>query len=681
MIPRAAHFVFGLQEQAEPFHFLHYASLESCRRVLEPETIYFHHKHRPWGPWWERVQPHLTLVEVDLVPEVLAADYSGGLVPGAYRYAHHGDFIRLDALLAHGGVYADIDTIFVSPFPTDLFEAPFVIGREPAVRDERSGELRPSLCNALMMAERGAPFANAWRERMAASLNGTWSNHSGFLSEELSRLLPSAVRVEPEATFFSFPHTVAGLSALLEEQHAIPAGALSVHLWAHLWWDRERRDCSEVHAGRYLPSFVRGARTTLADMTRQYLPGPAASRPRAWAAAPSVPDTGTWRATEPASWSYLSLDQQSGYGVAAQRCIAALEATGLPVSWTPFVSGPGWGLGWEPGAGTVWGDEHVVVAHLVAEYVPLVRACRPDAFLVAHTVWDTDRIPGHWGCCLNEADLVVVPSRFSAEALERSAVSTPVAIVPHVAAAINTGRSAAAWSEIPNDVLVFYTIAEWNERKAPFLTIEAYLRAFTGRDRVLLIVKSSHWDRRARHADAGGAAGKGTSAWTVARLLASHPDPPAVRLVTRELTDAEISALHRRGDCYLSLARCEGWGLGAFDAAANGKPVVTTGFGGQLDYLSACQHLVRFELIAVHDPARADSYTPDQRWAEPDIDHAATLLREVAADPRGAAALAEPIAADIRRRYSPAAIATMFREAVEQHDLAGARDASPPTRA
>ena len=53
---------------------------------------------------------------------------------------------------------------------------------------------------------------------------------------------------------------------------------------------------------------------------------------------------------------------------------------------------------------------------------------------------------------------MVVPSRFSAEALERSDVSTPVAIVPHVAAAINTGRSAAAWSEIPNDVLVFYTI-------------------------------------------------------------------------------------------------------------------------------------------------------------------------------------------------------------------------------
>ena len=69
----------------------------------------------PGGRGGERIQPHLTLVEVDLVPEVLAADYSRGHVPGEYRYAHHSDFIRLDALLARGGVYADVDTIFVRP--------------------------------------------------------------------------------------------------------------------------------------------------------------------------------------------------------------------------------------------------------------------------------------------------------------------------------------------------------------------------------------------------------------------------------------------------------------------------------------------------------------------------------------------------------------------------------------
>ena len=65
MIPRIAHFVFGLQKQRDPFHFLHYVSIESCRRVLAPEAIYFHHKHLPWGPWWERIRPYLSLVEVD----------------------------------------------------------------------------------------------------------------------------------------------------------------------------------------------------------------------------------------------------------------------------------------------------------------------------------------------------------------------------------------------------------------------------------------------------------------------------------------------------------------------------------------------------------------------------------------------------------------------------------------
>ena len=108
-----------------------------------------------------------------LVDEVLAADYSAGHVPNRYRYAHHADFIRLDALIEHGGVYADIDTIFVRAFPDELFAAPFVIGREPPVRDERTGEWRPSLCNALLMSEPGAAFARAWRERMAAALNGT----------------------------------------------------------------------------------------------------------------------------------------------------------------------------------------------------------------------------------------------------------------------------------------------------------------------------------------------------------------------------------------------------------------------------------------------------------------------------------------------------------------------------
>ena len=684
MIPRVAHFVFGLQEQSEPMHFMHYASIESCRRVLEPERIYLHHGRLPWGPWWERIAPHVTLAPVAPVAEVLAADYGAGLVPESMRYAHHADFLRLDALIEHGGVYADIDTIFVRAFPQKLFEERFVIGREPAVRDERSGAPRASLCNALLVSEPASAFARAWRERMAAALDGSWSNHSGFLSQELSELMPGQVRVEPQRTFFAFSASVAGLAALLRERHEVPEDALSVHLWAHLWWERRRRDFSPAHAAWAEPSFVRSARSTLAELLRPYLPERRSERDAAGSGAPRQP-------AEPAEprqpgdpdgrggprWSYLSTDDVSGYGVAADRAMAALRGAGIEIDWLPYVPEDGNALYYGRGlsaaaaplpAGAAEGRPPVVVAHLVPEYFPEVRREHREAFLVGHTVWETDRLPRHWPALLDAVDLLVVPCGFNARVIEAAGVRTPVAVVPHVAPAPLPAGPArpAQWAGIPADTLVFYTIAMWTERKAVFRTVEAFLRAFTAREKVMLIIKSSYRDYTLPLAEGGGLARRGSTGFSLARLLAEHPDPPPVKLITRDLSDAELTELHARGDCFVSLCHGEGWGLGSFDAAAHGRPVVTTGFGGQLDYLAGWPWLVDYELVPVRERAGAASYSSDQRWAEPDVEHGAALLRQIAADPRGAGELARQRAEEIRVRYSPDAVARAFIEAVER---------------
>ena len=89
-------------------------------------------------------------------------------------------------------------------------------------------------------------------------------------------------------------------------------------------------------------------------------------------------------------------------------------------------------------------------------------------------------------------------------------------------------------------------------------------------------------------------------------------------------------ALHGLGDCYVSLARTEGWGLGAYEAAMLGKPVVMTGYGGQLDFLDPnLANLVDYELVPVNEPNWSANYRADDVWAEPSIDHAASLLRDV----------------------------------------------------
>jgi hypothetical protein len=271
-VPRTVHFVFGLAPQTEPFHLVHYVAIESCRQVLAPTRILLHCKHLPFGVYWDLIRPHLTLVPADLAPEVDSADYRDGLVPEAYRYAHHADFVRLDALIEHGGLYADIDTVFVRPLPDELYDAPFVIGQEDPVRDERTGQTRPSVCNALLLGEPGSAFARAWRAGMGAALDGTWSNHSGFLARSLADGMPDDVRVVPREAFFPASFTAEGIRSLFEGDDLDTSRSYSVHLWSHLWWRRERTDFTRVHAGQLTADHIRSVDTSYNRLARPFVP-------------------------------------------------------------------------------------------------------------------------------------------------------------------------------------------------------------------------------------------------------------------------------------------------------------------------------------------------------------------------------------------------------------------------
>ena len=267
-VPRIFHFVYGLKPQTAPFHLVHYLAIASCIAVNRPARVLFHCHHRPWGAYWDRIAPHVEVVRVARPRARLR--YADRRVE-RYRYAHESDFVRLDALLAHGGVYADVDTLFVRPIPARLFSAPFVLGREDDVR-LATGEFRPSLCNALIMSEPGAAFARLWRDRMEAAFDGTWSQHSTVLPAALAAEHPTLIHVEPAHTFYPFMWTREDLHRLLVADAPVADDATSIHLWAHLWWDESRRDFSDFHAGLITEDRVRAADTTFTRLARPFLP-------------------------------------------------------------------------------------------------------------------------------------------------------------------------------------------------------------------------------------------------------------------------------------------------------------------------------------------------------------------------------------------------------------------------
>lgn len=269
-IPNTYHFVFGLRPQTEPFHLMHYLCLASCLGVNQPDRVVLHLHNEPFGELWDLVRPRIEVVPIPEHELRIDLAYDDDYTK-RFAYAHVADFIRLRILHEQGGIYADMDSLFVAPPPAHLFDASCVMGHERVDVGALSSP-EGSLCNALIMAEPGSPFIATWIERMPGAFDGSWSNHSTFLPYRLSREFPQQIHVEPESRFFSLDWSRDGIAALFEQDRPLPPNATSLHLWAHLWWDVERHDMSDFNHTLLTPAYVAHARTTYARIARPFLP-------------------------------------------------------------------------------------------------------------------------------------------------------------------------------------------------------------------------------------------------------------------------------------------------------------------------------------------------------------------------------------------------------------------------
>jgi len=274
---REFHFVFGLRPQREPFHLARFLALESCRRTQAPDAIHLHHRHDLWGPWWERIAPHLTLHRVGQEPRGFdrsryAATGEGRLIAArGWDYAHEADFLRLEILREAGNAYADIDTLFVERYPDDWFERECVVGEEPPVVGD-DGVLAPSLCNAVILARPGARFVERWLDDARRSFDGTWSRHSCSAAGRLWSEAGEALHVLPQRTFYRHGPSRAGIASLFEERDDRLDGVASLHLWAHLWWDASRTDFTRFCAAAFTTDWVARGESTVAAIAQRFVP-------------------------------------------------------------------------------------------------------------------------------------------------------------------------------------------------------------------------------------------------------------------------------------------------------------------------------------------------------------------------------------------------------------------------
>lgn len=99
-----------------------------------------------------------------------------------------------------------------------------------------------------------------------------------------------------------------------------------------------------------------------------------------------------------------------------------------------------------------------------------------------------------------------------------------------------------------------------------------------------------------------------------------------IQLIELTLPKPELLALYASCDCFLSLHRAEGFGRNLAEALQLGLHVICTGYSGNVDFCAPpYADGVDYTLIPVESGQYP--YSADQVWANPDVDHAATLMR------------------------------------------------------
>jgi hypothetical protein len=344
------------------------------------------------------------------------------------------------------------------------------------------------------------------------------------------------------------------------------------------------------------------------------------------------------------------LDATAGVGEAARGVLEALRAAGVAVAPLALSSRD------VPRAGAAGDAVHPVT--IVCANPDGMTGARdelgPEAFEGRHVIgmwwWEVAALPQRWLRAFDLVDEVWVGSRFVADLL---AAVSPVPVV-HVPLAVPEPAASAAGREqlgLPAGFLFgfVYDYASVAARKNPLGLIEAFIRAFPvqgGGAGPALVLKTLGGERHEReHA-------------TVLAAAAAHP---RITVLDGHMAAADKNALIRELDCYVSLHRSEGFGLTIAEAMALGTPVIATDYGGTRDLLTAFNSLLVDHRPVAIGPGN-EPYPEHGEWAEPDLDHAARLMRTALADPEGARARALRARTDVVARHAPAAAGAVMAD-------------------
>ncbi|MFM9267852.1 glycosyltransferase [Tychonema sp. BBK16] len=273
-----------------------------------------------------------------------------------------------------------------------------------------------------------------------------------------------------------------------------------------------------------------------------------------------------------------------------------------------------------------------------------------NRYNIGFWAWEIPEFPQKWQPVFDNFHEIWTYSNYCAEAISLVSPIPVIKIMPSIELPPSYLNRQSL--NLPENKFIFLFIFDFSsliERKNPLAAIQAFKQAFGENDRVLLILKSSNSAKNLRD---------------LALLQSAIGNSPNIQHLDGYLSKNEINGLLYNCDCYLSLHRCEGFGLTMAEAMFYGKPVIATGYSSNTEFMNVGNSfLVKYKLI----PLDADygPYKKGNFWAEPDIEHAAYLMRQVFHNHPEAQQVGAIAARDIKNLLSPTTAGKRIQKRLE----------------
>ncbi|MBC7933634.1 MAG: glycosyltransferase [Rubrivivax sp.] len=267
---------------------------------------------------------------------------------------------------------------------------------------------------------------------------------------------------------------------------------------------------------------------------------------------------------------------------------------------------------------------------------------------IAHWPWELSDFPREWVTHFRHLDEVWAPSSFARQSLAKVS-PVPVRTLPYALTEDLLAHAAFADFGLPAGKTIFlfiFDFASHYARKNPLGLVRAFKRAFGPTDEALLVLKCS----RSYLAPAERAA-----------MQEAVGDAPELRIIDEVLPRGQVISLMQQADCYVSLHRAEGFGLTLAEAMCMGKPVIATGYSGNMDFMTLeNSFLVNYQTVPIREAA--GPYRRGAVWAEPDLEHAAELMRRVYEHGESARAVGLRARKEVLSQLHPRVVGARVRE-------------------